>query len=491
MHHVEEKDQVQNFNKINHNTIIHIETLGCRLNQIESESMASFFSSFNFSVQMESVTAKTESNQNVLICIINTCTVTQKAEQKARRIIRLLLNKYPKALVIVTGCYAQLNPNQINEIDERIITIGGQIKSRIKKIPQILNDFFNNDNWNPLEFKNLIYENALSEPQKKAGFPENSFELSTSTFMSHSRASLKIQDGCNNNCSYCAIHIARGHSVSIPVEKAIERVIELEKKGINEVVITTINIGQYKSEYGGQPYNFAKLLKKLLEVTEKINFRISSLYPEIVDDEFCEVIKDKRVCPHFHISVQSGSDRILKLMNRVYKAEDVLTACKKLSSVKNNPFLACDIITGFPGETDEDFEQTLELCEKCNFTWIHAFPYSERPGTPAAAMKNKVPQLISGQRAEKLNEFAVKNKIKYINDCKNQKYSAILETLRKPQYIYHAVTENFLHCEIKVLPEEKEIPQGTKLTVMIDSPLIDKIQKGGEIEASAHIIKNS
>lgn len=478
----------QVLNSSNSRYTVHFETLGCRLNQIESESLAKCFSESNFQIQMESVTASAEVSDDVILCLINTCTVTLKAEQKARRIMRLLAKKYPKALIIVTGCYAQLNSVEIEKIDERIITLGGQVKSRIKDVPELLKQYVKEYDWTADGFKQLLKTGLFSLPQQKNDFPENSFALSTSSFLSHSRASLKIQDGCNNNCSYCAIHMARGHSVSIDVEEALSRVIELEQKGFTEVVITTVNIGQYKKEYNGEIYDFTRLLEFLLSHTSKINFRISSLYPEVVDDRFCEVIKNPRVCPHFHISVQSGSNKILKLMNRVYERNDVINACNKLKSAKDNPFLACDIITGFPGETDEDFQQTLDLCKECGFTWIHAFPYSERPGTAAVKMKNKIPQSVSGERSLLLNRWAVEQKIRYIKSFEKITLTAVLETLHKPEYVYHAVTSNFLHCEIPSNKTSDVIPAGTEVQIQIDEPLVDRICKGGEIEALAHFV---
>lgn len=472
---------------------IRIETLGCRLNQIESESAARFFLDSGFSVDMKGVTSTTEPDLETRLCILNTCTVTQKAEQKARRIIRLQLKKYPASCLLVTGCYAQLNPSEIKAIDSRIAVLGGQIKSRIAEVPLLLKNFLSQGQWKADSFSELINRKLSSVPAEKLGFPEASFKLSTSSFISHSRASLKIQDGCNNNCSYCAIHFARGHSVSIPVETALERVKELEEKGNDEVVITTVNIGQYRSEYNGEIFNFTKLLNFLLENTKKIAFRISSLYPEVVTDDFCAVIKNPRVRPHFHISVQSGSDSVLGRMNRVYKRDAVIQACKKLRLAKDNPFLACDIITGFPGETDSDFAETLDLCNKCSFAWVHAFPYSERPETPAAAMKPKVPQSVSGERAKKITDFAINSKINYVNLFVGKEMDAILETVRRPvamraaggTLIYHAVTENFIHCEIIT---NQPLTVNKTVRIRIEKALPERILKGGEIEALAVVV---
>ena len=443
---------------------------------------------------MEPLSSSSSADSNTLIAIINTCTVTQKAEQKARRIIRLMLKKFPNAVVIVTGCYAQLAKDEIQNIDSRICVIGGQIKSRIEKIPEILKISKNETAWNPATFADKIKNEITIVPQLKSGFPENSFKLSASSFISHSRASLKIQDGCNNNCAFCAIHIARGHSVSLDVQTAINRVRELEEKGHDEVVLTTVNIGQYKGAYKEGWCNFSELLLLLLNNTSRIRFRISSLYPDIVDEKFCRVISDERVQSHFHISVQSGSDRVLTAMNRPYDSKSIVNACSMLKMAKKNPFIACDIITGFPGETDADFEQTMKLCEECDFAWVHAFPYSERPGTAAAKMRNKVPQSVSGERAKRLTEWAIVQKIKYVESFINTEHEAVLETVRRPlavaanktsRFIYHAVTDNFIHCEIV---SDKQIETNKSVKIRITGVLSERIKKGGDVEASSEFV---
>lgn len=472
---------------------IHIETLGCRLNQIESESIAKSFSDAGFSISMESVTAKSIIQNEVIISVLNTCTVTQKSEQKARRIIRLMLEKFPQAVILVTGCYAQLNSQEISQIDKRIFVIGGQIKSRITQIPKLLTEYLQKHDFNPFDFINYL-QLLIKTPQLKQFFPENTFKLSTSSFFAHSRASLKIQDGCNNNCSYCAIHLARGNSVSLDVKTALERVLELENKGFDEVVLTTVNIGQYRGIFESQYFDFKTLLKYLLENTKKIRFRISSLYPEIIDEKFCTVISDNRVQPHFHLSVQSGSNKILQLMNRQYTKEQVINACKMLRKAKNNPFIACDIITGFPGETEQDFNDTKKLCDECQFVWVHSFPFSPRPGTVALKLENKVPNSVSGERSKTLTQWAINQKITYCNQFIGKKLSAIIETVKRPAaisqskniLIYHAVTENFLHCEIL---SNNELAVSKKVELEITEVLSERIKKGGDIEVSAKIIQ--
>ncbi len=480
-------------------TDVIIETLGCRLNQIESEAAGRLFADAGLNVCMEGITASSDADSSAKLVIINTCAVTQKAEQKARRLIRLVLKKFSGAAVLVTGCYAQLSRDQIEKLDNRVVVLGGQIKSRLSAVPELLKKFVvTNRGFDYTGFIAALKEQIVSLPVAKPDFPEDSFRLSTTSLLAHSRASLKIQDGCNNNCSYCTIHIARGHSVSLDVNTALERVMALEKAGYDEVVLTTINIAQYRGrlvqksleECEAEKFlDFTGLLEYLLAHTSKINFRISSLYPEIVTDDFCHVISDTRVRPHFHISVQSGSNKILHLMNRHYKRDDVIQACRKIRNKKPAAFIACDIITGFPGETDEDFEQTMDLCRQCNFAWIHAFPFSERPGTPACSMKPKIPQSVSGTRARQLTELAIKNKIEYINTFAGKEVSAVVEKmsarLADGTLRYHCMTENFIHCELE---SNVELEPNSAVMVKIVAPLEERIKKGGDIEARAVVV---
>lgn len=468
---------------------VRIQTLGCRLNQIESESAAQLFIESGFNVKF----SIDDSDNQTRLIIINTCAVTQKAEQKARRIIRLAAKKYTNALVLVTGCYAQLSKKEIEALDPKIVVLGGQIKSRLARLPQLLKEYETGRDFSVSEFVLIVKNQLTSLPPVKAGFPEDSFKFAASSLQAHSRASLKIQDGCNNNCSFCTIHIARGHSVSLDVAPALERVQALEDKGYDEVVLTTINIAQYRGLFVDPNgvelyYNFAKLLKYLLASTKKICFRISSLYPEIVDKEFCQVIKNPRVRPHFHISVQSGSNKILGLMNRKYKREDVIKACADLRQAKPGCFLACDIITGFPEESDEDFEETLDLCSQCDFTWVHTFPFSARPGTPAFDMKAKIPQSISQERAHKLNDWAVQQKSAYIKSFIGKPLQAIIEkqqeTLTTNYFVYNCMTENFIHCQVM---SPKPLKESRSYTIAVKDLLLYNIYKGGEIEAIARL----
>ncbi|MCR5219171.1 tRNA (N(6)-L-threonylcarbamoyladenosine(37)-C(2))-methylthiotransferase MtaB [Treponema sp.] len=498
---------------------IHFETLGCRLNQDESEGAARAFFKEGYQCTMEAVTSSFECNSETLLCIINTCTVTNKAEQKARRIIRMCLDKFPYSTVCVTGCYAELDGNSIKAIcPERISIIPGTKKYLLNEIASGLKDFLTADG-NKTDTKKLddfikrgsvFYDKAAVKTGVPLLAPENkavknslplpmAFTLYTPVFEKHSRASLKIQDGCNNSCTFCRIHFARGKAISLGIEEVLNRVKELEASGKEEVVLTGVNLSQYAGDFFEEEKvvrkNFAFMLDYVIKNTKSIKFRISSFYPQSVTSELCQVLASDRVQPFFHLSVQSGSDSVLSAMKRPYGHDDVLTAVKRIRSVKKDCFISCDIIAGFPGESDSDFEETVRLCKECSFSWMHVFPFSPRPGTEAARMKNQITQNIKTQRAAILGDIAVASKIAYIKSMEGKSFNAVVENSRAlrlmkdnnqdGEKIYHAVTDNFIHVEFK---SEKYFESSGIVRVKINSVLEENIRKGKEIEASASLI---
>ena len=459
---------------------VHFETLGCRLNQVESEGAARSFVEAGFSVSMEPLAASDSPDDSVFLCIVNTCTVTAKAEQKARRIIRLLLSRFPRCAVVVTGCYAQLDAEKILSIDSRVAVLGGQKKGALADLPEQIKRIWDGGEVFGGELRDRIQEffGKIRQSSGPSGKIEilQPFRLSTDTFLNHSRSSLKIQDGCDFSCSYCRIRLARGKSVSLAAAEVLERVRSLEAAGQEEVVITTVNISLYRSsiEIGGRwnfsgeirrmadsaglvRVDFATLLELILDNTKKIGIRISSLYPEIVDERLASVAENPRVRPHFHISVQSGSDGILSKMRRPYRSEVVYSAVSLLRRAKGNPFLACDVIAGFPGESDEDFALTMKMLAECRFTFVHAFPFSARPGTEAFRMRPMVPNSIIDSRIKALESFSRNSKSEYISSFSGKVLPAVCESVHRARNkaalfpgvtVVHAVTENFLHCRI-------------------------------------------
>lgn len=475
---------------------VHFETIGCRLNQLESEAAAGAFAAAGFSVDMENASAYGSKTAQTVLCIVNTCTVTSKAEQKARRVIRLLLGKYPEAAVLVTGCYAEVEQAAVSALDERVAVLPGRFKDALSDIAEKLSSSLLTQHArgsiSGAETARIL--RSLTGTVKEA----SPFRLSAQTFFKHSRASLKIQDGCANSCTYCRIRLARGEPVSLAASDVLRRVQALETVGYAEIVLTGVNLSQYRSVWNGSAVDIASLLGILLEHTSAVRFRISSLYPERVDSAFCSIAANERVTPFFHLSVQSGSDAVLRAMKRPYTASQVYDAAVRLREIKPAAFISCDIIAGFPGETDADFAQTFELCRACRFAWIHAFPFSARPGTEAYAMRPQVPQHIAGERVRRLTEFAAAQKAAYIRGCIGGTYWAVAES-RKPDRLTslrrteaaafatcsHAVTENFLHVRLTNW-QEFRIKAGEAVRVLITAPA-EKNSAG--VDALAHIIE--
>ncbi|MBO7637532.1 MAG: radical SAM protein, partial [Treponema sp.] len=292
------------------------------------------------------------------------------------------------------------------------------------------------------------------------------------------------------------IHLARGKSLSLEAEEVVKRIMTMEDEGLNEVVFTGVNLSQYRSQFNGiSPVDFAGLLEICLEKTNGIAFRISSLYPQTVDERLCKVLESERVQPFFHLSIQSGSEGILKAMNRPHSISQVYKAIQLLRRAKENPFISCDLIAGFPGESDADFEETKKLCIENDFAWVHAFPFSPRKGTPAMEMEGQISEDVKKQRVKWLTEYAIQNKVNYVNSCRKKEYSAIVENsrlLRKSigyRNIIHAVTENMLHVECP-LPDSltDKIKSGGKIRLRVEECLSDSIRNQDELDCTGSIM---
>ncbi|GMO46961.1 MAG: tRNA (N(6)-L-threonylcarbamoyladenosine(37)-C(2))-methylthiotransferase MtaB [Termitinemataceae bacterium] len=395
-------------------------TVGCKLNISESEALQYEF------IKNGWLVTQREDETTADLFIINTCTVTSKSEQKARRLIRLALKG--NAVVIVSGCYAQLNKAEIEGIEndeqncggqmsvsdetKRLFVVGGRQKGIILSLPKYI--AAEKEKGVPL---NKIARNFFNETQSARNDP---FVFDAQGFIFHSRAFLKIQDGCDNHCTYCRVHIARGKSVSLDAAAVLARLQKLEESGFSEVVLSGVNICQYNSGIHLQAHSqqvqmdLSALLEFLLAGTKKIAIRLSSLEPDFISDHFLKVCADKRIMPHFHICVQSFSNSVLKRMERKYTAAVAMDCIKSLRTIKDDPFIAADIICGFCGETDADFIETYAACKAIDFAWIHAFPFSKREGTAAFNFEDNVAQNIVKERVKKLSELAKFGKNGYI-----------------------------------------------------------------------------
>ena len=407
-------------------------TLGCKLNQLETESFADAFARQGATVlpgESEAVAAD--------LVVVNTCTVTGKAERKARRVVRLALAANPEAVVLITGCYAQVDAQALAALDARVIVLPGAEKDALLGLPARLGA----SDTGPDLLDEL--HGWLSGARATAG----RFAYNPGSFAFHSRPALKIQDGCDNECAYCRVRIARGKSASLPAGEALSRARALEEAGRAEIVLTGVNLSQY---HDGE-MDFPALLDFLVAGTEGIAFRLSSYEPDRVDTAFLEAFAHPRVRPHLHLAVQSGADSVLAAMGRRYRRDGISTAVAALRRVKHDPFIAADLIAGFPGETEADAAATLELAKECDFAWIHAFRFSPRPGTAAASMPDTVPQRLASERTEALSSLGKDRRAAYVDRWIGAEVAAVLESTRDPAAT-GATTENYLRLDIRGLP---------------------------------------
>ncbi|MFI3293271.1 MAG: tRNA (N(6)-L-threonylcarbamoyladenosine(37)-C(2))-methylthiotransferase MtaB [Rikenellaceae bacterium] len=356
---------------------VNFHTLGCKLNFSESSTLARQFEQGGF----QRVDARDESD----ICVINTCSVTEHSDKKCRNLIRKLHRTNPNAIIAVTGCYAQLKPHDISQIEGVDLVLSNNDKGSL--------------------FERVV---ALSGKGKGSGDAEVtscSTEELTNFFAAFSsgdrtRAFLKVQDGCDYKCSYCTIHYARGASRNQPIAEIVEAAQKIAQGGQREVVITGINTGDFGRSTGEK---FIDLLRALDLVEGIDRYRISSIEPNLLTDEIIEFCaKSAKFQPHFHIPLQSGSDEILGLMRRRYTTSKFADRIAKVREYMPDAFIGIDVIVGFPGETDDHFLQTVEFLRGVKPAFIHIFPFSERAGTPAVGLPGKVSPQVASARVEAL-----------------------------------------------------------------------------------------
>ena len=387
-----------------------IVTLGCKVNEYESEVMESLLENHGFI-----------KSDNPDICVVNTCTVTNTADSKSRKMIRSLRRKFPKAILVVAGCMIQNKKDKL-DIDADII-IGNKHKSEIVNYIKEYND----KKINVVEDMNQ----ALFEDMSL-----NNFDLT--------RAYIKIEDGCDNYCSYCIIPYVRGHVRSKAHEKVISEAKALIKNGHKEIVLTGIHTGHY---HDGN-YSFADLLKDLVKLDGLKRLRISSIEITEINSEVMDVIQNSEVLVnHMHIPLQSGSDEILKQMNRKYDKRYFIDKIQKLKQIKPDMNVTTDVIVGFPGESDEQFEESVRTIKEVGFTKLHVFPYSDREGTKASSMPNKINGAVKKMRVKQLLELSKNLETNYMNKHLGKEVIFIPEVYEDGYLIGH--TSNFLLIKAK------------------------------------------
>lgn len=401
-------------------------TLGCRLNQTESEAIADSFVKEGFAVVDEEDIAE--------LSIVNTCTVTSKAEQKARRMIRLLSQK--SEAVLVTGCYAQMAEPELKALSDNIVVVPLEKKASLLRYPAILRSDLEN---------NIPLIDSLRGFTAQEG--SGVFDYQASTFSYHSRSYLKVQDGCDNECAYCRVHVARGKSLFLPKDEVIKRALELEKFGFHEIVLTGVNLTMYDHEGKG----LGGLLEELLpRLSDETRIRLSSVEADNVDERFIEQAASFKMHPYFHIPVQSGSDKVLRRVDRKCLTDQVEFVINGLRRVKDDPFIACDIITGLPGEGDEEFEETVNFVKKNRLAHIHVFPFSPRPDTPLENARDKVAERLRDERAEVLRVLSEKLHEEYIERQIGKRGEVLLESRKSGEW--RGTTGNYLKVKIENTP---------------------------------------
>ncbi len=382
---------------------VFVTSIGCRLNQFEIDI-----------IRTELVKYGLLSNNHIPpdICIINTCTVTQKADSKSRAIVRKIIKQNPNSYIVVTGCYAHTNPEVFKKIRGVDLIVNNNEKMRL---PEILKE------------KGII--NIKSQ------------KASTSIYITdRTRPYIKVQDGCNLNCSYCKVRTARGKSRSENFEKIINTAQLLANENYPEIVITGVNIGDYK--WNGK--DLADLLSELTKIKNLKRIRLTSIEPTDINEKLLKAIQNDKICSYFHIPLQSGSDKILKLMNRPYTREVFAEKIMQIRKNKSNTVIGTDVIVGFPGETDEDFNETLSLLKKLDIFYLHIFRYSKREGTPASNFKNEVQEEIKTQRAEILRKYRKQSKDKFFKSIIGKEFNVIIEhKIIKEKYI-NSISDNYI-----------------------------------------------
>ncbi|HEY9168343.1 MAG TPA: tRNA (N(6)-L-threonylcarbamoyladenosine(37)-C(2))-methylthiotransferase MtaB [Lutibacter sp.] len=404
-------------------------TLGCKLNFSETSTIARSFQDEGFErVAFEEVAD---------IYVINTCSVTDNADKRFKTIVKSALKLNKKAFLIAIGCYAQLKPEELAAVDGVDLVLGATEKF---KVTDYINDLSKNDMG---EVHSCEIEDA-------------NFYVGSYSFGDRTRAFLKVQDGCDYKCTYCTIPLARGISRSDTLENVLENAREISEKGIKEIVLTGVNIGDYgKGEFGNKKHEhtFLDLVKALDNVEGIHRFRISSIEPNLLQKETIDFVAESRsFVPHFHIPLQSGSDALLKLMKRRYLRDTYTNRVEAIKNKMPNACIGVDVIIGFPGETDELFLETYNYLNALDISYLHVFTYSERPNTEAIEMEGVVPQNVRNKRSKMLRGLSVKKRRAFYESQLGKNLTVLFESENKDGFI-HGFTENYVKVKTPWNPE--------------------------------------
>mgnify|MGYP004615685779 CR=1 FL=1 len=426
-------------------------TLGCKVNQYETNAMAQKFKEAGYEI--------VDMNDDISdICIVNTCTVTNMSDRKSRHSLRRVKEKNPSAIIAAVGCYAQVAKNDLEKMSEIDIVLGNEEKANIV---QYVEKFMENHN-----------ENKLIEIEDIATKKE--FEdMGQITYTEKTRAFIKVQDGCNQFCSYCIIPYARGRVRSRNAESIIKEITQIAQNGIKEVVITGIHVASYGRDFGNEN-GLIELLEKINEIEGVKRIRLGSLEPKVITEEFMQRLsKLEKMCHHFHLSLQSGCDATLKRMNRKYTTSEVKEIIERLRRYYDDVMLTTDIIVGFPGETEEEFETTYQFLKEVKLYKMHVFQYSPRKGTRAAVMPNQIDGNIKEARSKKLIELSNENQKMYNQQLVGKEVEVLFEDKEVEDGItyFRGHTQNYILVKYKTDENLENTLKNVRILELTELPI--------------------
>ena len=409
-------------------------TLGCKVNQYETNGMTQKFKEAGYEI--------VDVNDDISdVCIVNTCTVTNMSDRKSRQLLRRVKEKNHQAIIVAVGCYAQVAKEELQKMEEIDIVLGNEEK---KDIVNYIEEYFK-QNHKLIEVQDIASQKEFSD-------------MGQITYTEKTRAVIKVQDGCNQFCSYCIIPYARGRVRSRKIESIIKEIEQIAQKGIKEVVITGIHIASYGKDFEKED-GLIELLEEINKVEGIKRIRLGSLEPKIITEEFMKrLIKLEKICHHFHLSLQSGCDETLKRMNRKYTTQDLTEIMERLRRYYPDVMLTTDIIVGFPGETESEFEKTYKFLEKAKFYKMHVFQYSQRKGTRAAVMPNQVDGNIKEKRSKELIEMSNKYQKEYNEKYIGKEVEVLFEEKEEinNEIYYKGHTQNYIMVKYKTNEEKLE-----------------------------------
>ncbi|MCT4565776.1 MAG: tRNA (N(6)-L-threonylcarbamoyladenosine(37)-C(2))-methylthiotransferase MtaB [Maledivibacter sp.] len=398
-------------------------TLGCKVNQYDTEAMMELFEKNKYDI--------VENNEQADVYVINTCTVTNLGDRKSRQFIRRSKKKNPDSIIVVVGCYAQTASEEVMAIEGVNLVLGTNERNKIVELVESID-----------KYEKINYVEDIMEVKEFE-------ELSIDKIKGKTRAFLKIQEGCNQYCTYCIIPYARGSIRSRKPENIVSEVKRLSENGFKEIVLTGIHIASYGKDLKNT--SLLNILKEVHDVEGIERIRLSSVEPTLLTNDFIKEIKNlHKFCPHFHISLQSGCDETLRRMNRKYTTDQFRGIVKNLRHEIPNIAITTDIIVGFPGETEEEFEATYRFVKEMEFSQIHVFKYSPRKGTPAAKFENQVQGIIKNMRSEKMIDLGNKLMNSYMNKFVDKELNVLYENFySKDKNKIEGLTDNYIRVAAK------------------------------------------